>query len=96
MLPSLILVDIAITLFYLKKGFLSAKIKANLNILKNFNTISKNYNFVQKNRIVDDNELIKKFTNKIEVPQCVINKDNNNILNKIFEKLSRLSRLGFR
>ena len=96
LLPSLILVDIAITLFYLKKGFLSAKIKANLNILKNLNTISKNYNFVQKNRIVDDNELIKKFTNKIEVPQWVINKDNNNLLNKIFEKLSRLSRLGFR
>jgi len=96
MLPSLVLVDIAITLFYLKKGFLSAKIKANLNILKNLNTISKNHNFVQKNRIVDDNELIKKFTNKIEVPQWVINKDNNNLLNKIFEKLSRLSRLGFR
>ena len=96
MLPSLILVDIAITLFYLKKGFLSAKIKANLNILKNLNTISKNHNSVQKNRTIDDNELIKKFTNKIEVPQWVINKDNNNLLNKIFEKLSRLSRLGFR
>jgi len=96
MLPSLILVDIAITLFYLKKGFVLAKIKANLNILKNLNTISKNHNSVQKNRIVDDNELIKKFTNKIEVPQWVIKKDNNNLLNKIFEKLSRLSRLGFR
>jgi len=96
MLPSLILVDIAITLFYLKKGFVLAKIKANLNILKNLNTISKNHNSVQKNRIVDDNELIKKFTNKIEVPRWVIKKDNNNLLNKIFEKLSRLSRLGFR
>ena len=96
MLPSLILVDIAVTLFYLKKGFISAKIKANLDILKNLNTISKNHNFIQTNRIIDDNELIKKFTNKMQVPQWVIEKDNNTILNKIFEKLSKLSRLGFK
>jgi GT2 family glycosyltransferase len=96
MLPSLILVDIAVTLFYLKKGFISAKIKANLDILKNLNVISKNHNFVQTNRIIDDNELIKKFTNKMQVPQWVIEKDNNTILNKIFEKLSKLSRLGFK
>jgi len=96
MLPSLILVDIAVTLFYLKKGFVSAKIKANLDILKNLKTIRKNHDLIQKNRIVNDNELIKKFTNKIEVPQWVTEKDNNNLLNKIFEKLSKLTCLWFR
>lgn len=96
MLPSLILVDIAVTLFYLKKGFISAKIKANLDILKNFNTISKNHNLIQKNRTINDDELIKKFTNKMEVPQWVIDKENNNFLNKIFEKLSKFSRLAFK
>lgn len=96
MLPSLILVDVAVTLFYLKKGFVSAKIKANLDILRNLNIISKNHNLVQKNRTVSDDELIKKFTNKMEVPQWVIEKENNNFLNKIFEKLSKFSRLAFK
>jgi len=95
MLPSLILVDIAITLFYLKKGFISEKIKANWDILKNYNQISKNHNLIQKNRIIDDNEIIKKFTNKIEVPKWVIEKENNDFLNRIFENLSKITRLGF-
>ena len=96
MFPSLILVDIAVSLFYLKKGFISAKIKANIDILKNLNTISKNYNLIQNNRTINDIELIKKFENKIEVPQWVIEKDDNTLLNKIFEKLSMLSRLGLK
>jgi GT2 family glycosyltransferase len=95
MLPSLILVDIAVTLFYLKKGFISEKIKANLDILKNYKHISRNHNLIQKNRIINDNEIIKKFTNKIEVPKWVIEKENNNFLNKIFENLSKISRLSF-
>ena len=95
MLPSLILVDIAITLFYLKKGFISEKIKANLDILKNYNQISKNYNLIQKNRVIDDNEIIEKFANKIEVPKWVIEKENNRFLNKIFENLGKITRLGF-
>ena len=82
MLPSLILVDFAVTLFYLKKGFISAKIKANLDILKN--------------RIVNDDNLIKEFSNEIEIPQWVIGKDDNNFLNKVFEKLSNFSRIVFK
>ena len=35
MLPSLILVDLAVSAFYLKKGMLITKIKTSLNILKN-------------------------------------------------------------
>ena len=96
MLPSLILVDIAVTLFYLKKGFIFEKIKANLNILKNYNTISRNHNLIQQNRIIEDNEIIKKFTNKIEIPQWVLEKENNNSLNKILEKLSKISRITFK
>jgi GT2 family glycosyltransferase len=92
MLPSLILVDVAITLFYLKKGFISAKIKANLDILKNSKTILKNHSMIQKSRILNDSELIKEFTNKIEIPQWVVEEKNNVLLNKIFEKVSILSR----
>jgi hypothetical protein len=96
MLPSLILVDFAVTLFYLKKGFISAKIKANLDILKNRKIISKNYKDIQKNRIVNDDNLIKEFSNEIEIPQWVIGKDDNNFLNKVFEKLSNFSRIVFK
>ena len=95
LLPSLILIDIAVTIFYLKKGFLMAKIKANLNILKNYRTISKNQKLIQKSRIIDDRELIRDFTNKIDIPKWVIQKENNNSLNKIFEKLSKFSRFSF-
>jgi len=95
LLPSLILVDIAVTIFYLKKGFLTAKIKANLNILKNSSIISKNQKSIQKSRIIDDDELIREFTNKIDIPKWVVQKENNNSLNKIFEKLSKFSRLSF-
>tara|TARA_B110000438_G_scaffold303160_1_gene363434 strand:- start:174 stop:1238 length:1065 start_codon:yes stop_codon:yes gene_type:complete len=96
MIPSLILVDIAITLFYLKKGFVFAKIKANIDIIKNFDVISKNQKEIQKNKIINDDNLITKFTNNIEVPQWVIQKESNNFVNQIFEKLSKITRLGFR
>ena len=96
MIPSLILVDIAITLFYLKKGFVFAKIKANIDIIKNFEVISKNQKEIQKNKIINDDQLITKFTNNIEVPQWVIEKESNNFVNQIFEKLSKITRLGFR
>ena len=39
---------------------------------------------------------ITKFTNNIEVPQWVIQKESNNFVNQIFEKLSKITRLGFR
>ena len=96
MLPSLILVDIAVTLFYLKKGFILAKIRANLDILKNLKIVSENHKLIQKNRTVNDNELIKKFVNKIEIPQWVTEKENNDFVNKMFEKLSKFCRLLFK
>ena len=92
MIPSLILVDIAITLFYLKKGFILSKIRANIDILKNSKTILKNHSMIQKSRIINDTELIKEFTNDIEIPQWVVEEENNVLLNKIFEKVSVLSR----
>jgi GT2 family glycosyltransferase len=92
MLPSLILVDVAITLFYLRKGFILSKIKANIDILKNSKTILKNHSMIQKSRILNDSELIKEFTNDIEIPQWVVEEKNNVLLNKIFEKVSILSR----
>ena len=50
MLPSLILVDFAVSLFYLKKGMFGTKIKTSLNILKNLTKISKKYEEIQSTR----------------------------------------------
>lgn len=95
LIPALILVEIAVSLFYWKKGFLLAKIRANLDILKNLKKINKNYKIIQKTRIKSDEELIINFTNKIEIPRWVLNKNSNNKLDKIFEKLSKISKKKF-
>ena len=76
-LPSLILVDIAVSFFYLKNGLFSEKIKASLNILKNLKVIHSRYNLIQKNRTVDDKEIISYFRNEVILPK------GTNIKNKI-------------
>ena len=58
MLPSLVLVDLAVTSFYAKRGLLFIKIKTSLNILKNFRRISKRYSEIQKSRTITDKEII--------------------------------------
>ena len=58
MLPSLILVDFAVSLFYLKKGMFGTKIRTSLNILKNLTKISKKYQEIQSTRILSDKEII--------------------------------------
>ena len=58
MLPSLILVDFAVSLFYLKKGMFGTKIRTSLNILKNLTKISKKYQEIPSTRILSDKEII--------------------------------------
>ena len=72
MLPSLILVDFAVSLFYLKKGMFGTKIRTSLNILKNLTKISKKYQEIQSTRILSDKEIIKIFQDKIEVTKWVV------------------------
>ena len=90
--PSLILVDLAVTIFYLKKGLLLVKIKTNFSTLKNLRTISKKYSEIQNSRKISDKKIIENFVDLIEVPPWVMNKDQNNFFNKFLKKLSRFSR----
>jgi len=90
MLPALILVEIAIIIFYLKKGMLKEKIKSYCNIMKNRKKIRKRYHMIQKNRIVSDKEIIKNFSNEIYVPSQVTNKESNKLFNNFIGNLSRL------
>ena len=57
---SLFLVDLCVWLFYLSKGFLGAKIKAELDIFRNRKLIKIRHNQLEKIKVVSDKELIKK------------------------------------
>lgn len=89
MLPSLILVDILVWLFYLYKGFLGSKIRAELDILRNREQISKRYKELEKKKLVPDVELIKTFPDDIYVPINVSSVTTNNFFNKILYSLSK-------
>ena len=92
MLPSLILVDFAVSLFYLKKGMFGTKIRTSLNILKNLTKISKKYQEIQSTRILSDKEIMNIFQDKIQVPKWIVSEESNEIFNNFLNKLSKITR----
>jgi len=89
MRSSLFLVDLCVWLFYLSKGFLGAKIKAELDIFRNRKFIKIRYNQLEKIKIVSDKELIKKFPDEIFVPKNVSEPIFNQLFNSILSALSK-------
>ncbi len=89
MLLSLIAVDIIIWFFYLSRGFIGSKIKADLDIIKNRRHILEKYHELENKKIISDAELIKSFPDNIFVPQNVSSSTTNNIFNSILSKLSK-------
>jgi len=89
MLPSLLLVDFFVWFFYLSKGFVGAKIKADLDILRNKKSIEKKYQELENKKIVPDEELIKKFPDEIFVPVDVTEGSVNRRFNSILSRLSK-------
>ena len=89
LLPSLILVDILVWLFYLYKGFLGSKIRAELDIIRNKEHIAKRHKELESKKLVSDVELIKSFPDDIYVPINVSSVTTNNFFNSILSKLSR-------
>ena len=84
----LLFVDFLVWIFYISKGFLLVKIKAELDIKRNKKHIEKKYLELQNKRIISDEELIKTFPDKIFVPGNVTNEIINKIFNYILEILS--------
>ena len=91
-LPSLILIDIAVSFFYFKNGLLTEKIKASLNILKNFRKINSRYSEIQKKRMIDDKKIIIDFKNEVILPTGT-NLKNKIPFNFILSSLSKLCKL---
>ena len=86
---SLMLVDLSIWIFYISKGFLNAKISAELDILKNKKIIENKYLELEKKKIIPDKELIKKFPDEIFVPTNVSEQSLNKKFNFLLTRLSK-------
>ncbi len=86
---SLALVDLFVWAFYFSKGFLGAKIKAELEIKKNKNNILRKYQELENKKIITDKELIKNFPDQIFVPTNVSQESMNQTFNSILAKLSK-------
>ena len=92
MLPSLVLVQIAIFIFYLKKGMAISIFKVFFDIIKNRKKIKQKYNEIQNNRKISDKELIINFEDKIFVPENISTKKVNTIFNRFIGTLSKITR----
>lgn len=92
MLPALIIIDVAVFFFYLKKGLVKEKLKASINIIKNSNKINQRYGKLEKEKIISDKELIKNFTDDIAVPEWVLKKESSEFFNNFMKKLSKFTR----
>ena len=86
---SLALVDLFVWAFYFSKGFLGAKIKAEIEIKKNKEHILRKYQELEDKKIITDKELIKNFPDKIFVPTNVSQESMNQTFNSLLPKLSK-------
>jgi len=89
-LPSLILVEMMMIVFYLSKGFIKMKLNAYVDILKNLNHIKKKYQEIEGKKIVSDSELIKKMPNEMFIPDQFSNSLTARIFIKTISNLSKI------
>lgn len=86
---SLTLIEIIVWLFYLSKGFLGSKIRAEIDIMKNKKQIINKYKEIENKKIVSDKELIELFPDEIFVPKNVSGKMGISTFNSILLILSK-------
>ncbi len=89
MYSSLCLVDLFVWFFYISKGFLGAKIKAELDIRRNRKFIETKYQELEKKKTVPDEKLIQEFPDEIFVPTNVSDNFMNGSFNSVLSKLSK-------
>jgi len=87
--PKLLVVDFFVWMFYLTKGFLGSKIRAELDIIKNRKAIKIKYEELESKKIVSDKELITKFSDSLHVPSNVTGKNTNSAFNSVIQRLSK-------
>ena len=83
------LVEIMVWIFYISKGFLGAKIKAEKDIMKNKKHILQKRLELENKKIVQDIELIKSFPDEIFVPKNVSGGLGSRIFNSLLRSASK-------
>jgi len=81
--------EILVWLFYISKGYVSAKIQAELDLRKNYKFIKKKQIEIENQKTISDLELIKEFPDRIEVPKDVSEGFHSKIFLNIIEYLSK-------
>ena len=89
---SLWYVEILVWIFYFSKGYLSAKIQAELDLRKNSEFIKKKQIEIENEKTISDRELIKEFSNRIEVPKNVSEGIPSRLFLNWLEKLSIIAK----
>ena len=92
MLPALLVIDIAVFIYYMTRGIGRMKILADWELLKNIKIINQKYRSNQKIKEVNDYELIKQFKNEILIPSWIINKKLNSFFNNFLNSLAKITR----
>jgi GT2 family glycosyltransferase len=85
----LLITEFLIWLVYISKGYISAKIKAELDLRKNKELIIKKQKEIEKQKEISDIELIKTFPDRIEIPKFVSNNFQSKWFLNTIEKLSK-------
>lgn len=91
-LPFLLIIEIPIFFFYVKKRMTISFFKIIFDLLKNRKHINKRYKEIQKFRKINDHELIKNFQNEIHVPKNISSQNTNKLFNLILNLFSIISR----
>ena len=86
---TLMLVDLLVWLFYLSKGFLGAKVKAELDLRKNRKKIAERYEHLEHLKKISDKDLIMNLPDVMHIPSNVTGKNTNSIFNKLIKRLSQ-------
>lgn len=85
----LLQVELMVWVFYLTKGFLGAKIKAEIDVRRNKDHIKQKYHEIESKKIISDSELIRLFPDEIFVPKNVSGTLGSRAFNSILAKMSR-------
>ena len=93
LLPAILVVEFLILVFFLIEGNIGIKISGYKDIIINRKQIHKKYIELESEKIVSDLEIVRKFSNEIEIPfemSGPLSAKGFNIILKLLSKISRL------
>ena len=91
-LPSLLLTELLVLVFYATKGLLKEKIKGYVTIIKNRSFISAKYKELENKKLVSDRELIKNLPDDIFVTGEIAGNISIKFFNLIISRLSKMTK----